>query len=61
METITYILKSVTLEKYRDTINESIVVSFILGVYNFLPYYSNFLDERTKLVLSVLGILYLLY
>ena len=61
MTTLTYFLKTITLEKYKNTINESIVVSFILGIYNFLPYYSNFLDERTKIVLSILGIIYILF
>ena len=61
MTTLTFIIKTITLEKYKNTINESIVISFILGFYNFLPYYSDFLDERTRIILSILGITYIIF
>ena len=58
---LAFIIKSATLEKYKNTINELIVVVFLLGIYNFSPYYSNFLDEKSKTILSIIGISYLIF
>jgi len=61
MATLILIYTSIFSEKYRTTVQESIVVFLLLTIYNFSSFYSNFLSENTIIAITVLGVLYLLY
>ncbi len=61
MTTIAYLKSTLTLDKIKNTINESIVVIFLLGVYNFLPYYIDFLGSEATIILNSIAIIYLVF